>query len=55
MIFELIVKSCDNVGEDLWGVVGFIMGLGNFVSVFFRVGLYDVMCNIKVFFIFWII
>ncbi|KAJ4973244.1 hypothetical protein NE237_006418 [Protea cynaroides] len=51
---DLSSDSHDNLGEDLWGVAGLILGLGNSISAIYRYGAPDAVLKIKSLFISWI-
>ncbi|XP_021714908.1 protein RST1-like isoform X2 [Chenopodium quinoa] len=50
----LMVKRDEDVGDDLWGVTGLVMGLGMSISALSRAGSYDAMCSIKILLTSWI-
>ncbi|XP_043707046.1 protein RST1 isoform X3 [Telopea speciosissima] len=51
---DLSSSNHENQGEDLWGVAGLILGLGNSVSAIYRYGAHDAVLKIKSLFISWI-
>ncbi|XP_072999773.1 protein RST1 isoform X2 [Typha latifolia] len=41
------LENFDNLEEDVWGVAGLVLGLGNSVVALYRIGAYDAVINIK--------
>ncbi|GAB4846720.1 hypothetical protein Ancab_025728 [Ancistrocladus abbreviatus] len=52
--FDSSCMSCDEKEEDIWGVAGLVLGLGSCISVLYRAGSYDDVCDIKSLLISWI-
>lgn len=50
----LMLNRDEDVGDDIWGVTGLVLGLGMSVTALSRAGSYDVMCNIKLLLRSWI-
>ncbi|XP_010248610.1 PREDICTED: protein RST1 [Nelumbo nucifera] len=51
---ELSYNNSNNMGEDVWGVAGLILGLGNSVSTIYRYGAHDALLKIKALITSWI-
>ncbi|XP_077244249.1 ARM repeat superfamily protein isoform X2 [Tasmannia lanceolata] len=44
---DLSCNNCDNLEEDIWGVAGLVLGLGNSVIAIYRAGAHDTVLMIK--------
>ncbi|CAN1347176.1 Protein RST1 [Linum perenne] len=51
---KFLVKKSDELGEDVWGVAGLILGLGFCVGAMYRAGAYDAILKMKDLIISWI-
>ncbi|CAN4082408.1 unnamed protein product [Withania somnifera] len=51
---EYIGLTSENLEEDVWGVAGLVLGLGNCVGAMYRAGMYNAVLNVKALFISWI-
>ncbi|XP_015576178.1 protein RST1 isoform X1 [Ricinus communis] len=54
MTSELLLEKCDDLEEDIWGVAGIVIGLGNSIGAMYRVGAHDSMLKVKDLIISWI-
>ncbi|XP_015065758.1 protein RST1 isoform X2 [Solanum pennellii] len=51
---EFLGSMSENLEEDVWGVAGLVLGLGNCVGAMYRAGMYDAVLNVKALLISWI-
>ncbi|KAL3346907.1 hypothetical protein AABB24_025381 [Solanum stoloniferum] len=51
---EFLGSMSENLEEDVWGVAGLVLGLGNCVGAMYRAGMYDAFLNVKALLISWI-
>ncbi|KAK4712605.1 hypothetical protein R3W88_007118 [Solanum pinnatisectum] len=51
---EFLGSLSENLEEDVWGVAGLVLGLGNCVGAMYRAGMYDAVLNVKALLISWI-
>lgn len=51
---EFLGSTSENLEEDVWGVAGFVVGLGNCIGAMYRAGMYNAVLNVKALLISWI-
>lgn len=51
---EFLDSTSENLEEDVWGVAGLVLGLGNCVGAMYRAGMHDAVLNVKALLISWI-
>ncbi|KAK4367433.1 hypothetical protein RND71_011225 [Anisodus tanguticus] len=51
---EFLGSISENLEEDVWGVAGLVLGLGNCVGAMYRAGMYSVVLNVKALLTSWI-
>ncbi|KAM3286727.1 protein RST1 isoform X1 [Capsicum chacoense] len=51
---EFLGSTSENLEEDVWGVAGFVLGLGNCIGAMYRAGMYNAVLNVKALLISWI-
>ncbi|XP_060192465.1 protein RST1 isoform X2 [Lycium barbarum] len=51
---EFLGSTSENLEEDVWGVAGLVLGLGNCVGAMYRAGMCNAILNVKALLISWI-
>ncbi|XP_050223482.1 protein RST1 isoform X2 [Mercurialis annua] len=54
MTSKLLLEKCDDLEEDIWGIAGLVIGLGNTIDAIYRAGAHELVLKIKDLIISWI-